>query len=186
MKNRSQKRTRMVTTLAMLAAISVLLVALIHFPIIPIAPFLEYDPADIPIFISAFLYGPWVGLALTVVVSVLQGITVSTASGLIGIIMHILATGSFVLAAGFIYQHKKTRKQAAIGLAVGTITMTAVMCGCNLIFTPVFMGRPVEEVIAILIPAILPFNFLKAGINAVITWFIYKPISNIVHKGVDK
>ena len=78
-------RTLKVTTLGMLAAVAIVLVAVIHLPILPAAPFLEYDPADIPILIGTFLYGPWTGLALTVVVSLLQGITVSAASGWIGI-----------------------------------------------------------------------------------------------------
>ena len=50
--------TRKLTTLAMLAALAIVLVALIHFPLVPAAPFLEYDPADIPIFIGTFLFGP--------------------------------------------------------------------------------------------------------------------------------
>ena len=55
--------TRKLTTLAMLAALAIVLVALIHFPLVPAAPFLEYDPADIPIFIGTFLFGPAAGLA---------------------------------------------------------------------------------------------------------------------------
>ena len=79
--------TRKLTTLAMLAALAIVLVALIHFPLVPAAPFLEYDPADIPIFIGTFLFGPAAGLALTAVVCVIQGVTVSAASGPIGIII---------------------------------------------------------------------------------------------------
>ena len=59
--------TRKLTTLAMLAALAIVLVALIHFPLVPAAPFLEYDPADIPIFIGTFLFGPAAGLALSAV-----------------------------------------------------------------------------------------------------------------------
>lgn len=49
---------RKLTTMGMMAAVSIILVYLIHFPIFPAASFLEYDPADIPIFICTFLYGP--------------------------------------------------------------------------------------------------------------------------------
>ena len=38
--------------MAMLVAISIVLVALIHVPIFPAVAFLEYDPADIPILIG--------------------------------------------------------------------------------------------------------------------------------------
>ena len=116
--------TRKLTTLAMLAALTIVLVALIHFPLVPAAPFLEYDPADIPIFIGTFLFGPAAGLALTAVVCVIQGVTVSAASGPIGIIMHFLATGTFVLLAGNLYRAHRTRKAALLGLAAGTLAMT--------------------------------------------------------------
>ncbi len=39
--------TRQLVSMAMLGAISIVLVAVIHFPLIPAAAFLEYDPADI-------------------------------------------------------------------------------------------------------------------------------------------
>ena len=66
--------------MGMMAAISIILVYLIHFPIFPAASFLEYDPADIPIFICTFLYGPLSGFILTVIVSFIQGFTVSAHS----------------------------------------------------------------------------------------------------------
>lgn len=47
-----------------------------------------------------------------IVVAVVQGLTVSAASGVYGIIMHIIATGTFVLVAGFLYQKHKTKKGA--------------------------------------------------------------------------
>ncbi|MEG1991706.1 MAG: ECF transporter S component, partial [Christensenella sp.] len=122
---KSKFTTRNITGIAVMAALSIVLVALIHIPMF--LPFLEYDPADIPIFITTFAFGPGIGLILTVIVSVLQGVTVSSAAGIIGIVMHILATGSFVLVAGNIYKHNKTRKGAIIGLACGVAVWTLVM-----------------------------------------------------------
>ena len=42
------------------------------FPIFPTAKCLEYDPADIPIMIATFAFGPWYGLMTTIVVAVVQ------------------------------------------------------------------------------------------------------------------
>jgi len=173
-------RIKRITRMGMLIAISVALVYFIHFPLFPSAPFLEYDPADIPIFIATFMYGPLAGLCVTVIASFIQGVTVSAGSGVIGIIMHILATGSFTVVAGNIYKMKKTRSGAAVALVAGVITMTVVMCGCNLIFTPIFTGAPVSVIVAMLVPVIIPFNLLKAGINAIITFLLYKSISRII------
>lgn len=102
--------TRQLVSMAMLGAISIVLVAVIHFPLIPAAAFLEYDPADIPILICAFAYGPLAGLLLTVVVCFIQGFTVSAQSGIIGIVMHIFATGCCVLVTGNIYIKKQDEK----------------------------------------------------------------------------
>lgn len=172
--------TRQMVSMAMLGAISIVLVAAVHFPLIPAAAFLEYDPADIPILIGAFAFGPVAGLLMTIVVSFIQGITVSAQSGIIGIVMHILATGSCVLVAGGIYSRNKTRKTAIIALVCGALTQTLAMIVMNMIFTPLFMGAPLEVVMSMMVPAIIPFNLLKAGINCTITFFLYKSISHLV------
>lgn len=176
-----QRTTRKITSMAILIAISITLVYLIRFPLIPSAAFLEYDPADVPILISTFAFGPLAGLAITVVASVIQGFTVSITSGLYGILMHIIATGTFVIIAGFFYSKHKSRKQAVIALIAGTIAMTVVMTGANLVVTPFFMKVPVDVVKGMLVTAIIPFNLLKAGINSIITFFVYKSVSKYLH-----
>jgi len=173
-------KTKQLTQMAVLAAMSILLVYLIRFPIFPAAPFLEYDPADIPIFIGAFLFGPVGGLVLTGVVCVLQGLTVSSASGIIGILMHFFATGAFVLVAGNIYKKNRTRKGAIIGLSFGIVAMTITMVIWNLALTPFFLGIPVEAVIPMILPIIVPFNIIKAGTNAAITFIVYKSVGKVI------
>ena len=69
-----------------------------------------------------------------------------------------------------------------IGLIAGVIIATAVMCLMNYLVTPYYMGAPREAVVAMLIPVIIPFNLLKAGLNAVITFLVYKRISGFLHK----
>lgn len=176
-----QYKTLKLAKIAMLVAISVVLVYLVHFPIFPPVPYLEYDPADIPIFIGTFAFGPLAGLMLVVVTAVIQGVTVSSASGIYGIIMHILATGSFVLVAGIIYRGNKSRSKAVVALSAGVVTMTAVMVVANLIVTPLYMGVPVS-VVKGLLPYIIGFNLVKAGVNSIITFFLYKRISGFLHK----
>lgn len=173
-------KTKTLTQLGVLTAMSVLLVYLIHFPIFPAAPFLEYDPADVPILIGTFMFGPLGGMVLTAVVSVLQGVTVSSASGIIGIMMHFFATGSFVLVAGNIYKRKRTRGGAVIALILGALTMTMTMVIWNLVFTPLFMGTPIEAVKAMLVPVIIPFNLIKTISNAMITFVVYKSVSKVL------
>lgn len=168
------------THMAVLAALSVIFVAVIHFPLFPSAAYLEYDPADIPILIGTFAFGPMVGIIITVVASLIQGITVSAAGGIYGILMHIIATGSYVIVAGNIYKYKKKRSTAVIALICGTLAMAVVMCFANLIVTPFYTGMPLSAVKAIILPVILPFNLLKAGINGIITLVLYKTVSRFI------
>jgi len=176
-----QNKTIKLAKMGMLVAISVILVYLIHFPIFPATPFLEYDPADIPIFIGTFAFGPLAGFTLTVVTAVVQGLTVSAAGGWFGILMHILATGAFVLVAGLIYKANKSRKGAVIGMAAGTLTMTAMMAVANILLDPIFYGMPVKAVYQ-MIPFIIGFNLIKAGANSIITFLLYKRLSHFLHK----
>ena len=168
---------RKLAVMAMLVAVSVLLVYLVHFPLFPAAPFLEYDPADIPILIGAFTYGPLAGLLLTVAASGVQALTVSAQSGLYGFLMHIISTGTLCLVAGLIYKVKHTRLGAGISLICGSLAMGLVMLLANHFITPYFMGVPTQTVDAMLITVFLPFNLLKAGINSLVTFFVYKTVS---------
>ncbi|HIU26694.1 MAG TPA: ECF transporter S component [Candidatus Copromorpha excrementigallinarum] len=175
----NQKTVRL-AKMGMLVAVSIVLVYFVHFPIFPAVAFLEYDPADIPILMGTFAFGPLAGILLTVVTSVVQGVTVSAASGVYGIIMHIIATSVFVLVAGIIYKKNKTKKGAVISLICGIFAMVIVMIGANMVITPLFMGVP-AQVVWDLMPFIAGFNAIKAGINGFVTFLLYKRISGFLH-----
>ena len=174
-------KTMKVVKMGVMVAISVALVYLIHFPIFPVVSFLEYDPADIPILIGTFAFGPLAGLVLTVVTSVVQGLTVSAGSGLYGILMHVIATGVLVAVSGGIYSRNKTRKTAVIALVCGMAAMAVVMMGANMVITPIFMGVPASAVWD-LMPFIVGFNVIKAGINGAVTFVLYKRIANFLRR----
>ena len=169
--------------MAVLVAVSVVLVYLVHFPLFPAAAYLEYDPADIPILIGAFLYGPVAGLILTAAASVIQAFTVSAQNHVYGLIMYILATGTLTTVSSLIYRRRKTRRAAVIGLLCGTAAMGLIMLPANHFLTPLFMGVPTGAVDALLLPAILPFNLIKAGANSLLTFLLYKSVSRRVPHG---
>ena len=176
-------KTRKMTTMAILTAMSVVFVALIHFPIFPAVAFLEYDPADIPILICGFAFGPLAGLLVTLAASVIQGLTVSAQSGIYGILMHFIATGAYVLVSAGIYKSHKTKRMAAVSIVCGTAAMVLCMFGANLVVTPYFMmGAVTKETVGTvlsLMPFILLFNLIKAGVNGLVTFFIYKSVKHL-------
>lgn len=167
--------------IAVLSALAIVLMLLFRFPLIPAAPYLEYDPADIPVLMGGFMFGPAAGLLVTLIVSFIQTVTVSSGSGWVGFVMHVVATGALVTVSSVIYRRNHTFKGAVVALIAGSIAMTAVMIPANFILSPLY-GVPVEAVKAALWIAIVPFNLLKAGINAIITLLLYKPLSRFMKK----
>lgn len=174
-------KTKKLTTIAMLTAISAVLITLVHFPLFPAAPFLQYDPADVSILIGTFAFGPAAGLIITVIASAIQAFLLG-GDGIYGFLMHVIASGTLALVAGSIYRILHTRTGALAALLAGTLAMGLTMMVANHFITPYFMGAPVEVVDGMLLTVILPFNLLKAGINSLITFMVYKTVScHVIH-----
>lgn len=174
--------TKQITAIAVLSALSLVLMFLIRFPIIPSAPFLEYEPADVPILVASFIYGPLTGLIMTIIVSFIQFFTLSASSGWVGFVMHVIATGTYVVTAGLVYNKFRTLKGAVLALVLGSLAMTLIMIPSNLFFTVRFYGIPYDAVVKMLPTALLPFNIIKASINSLITFIVYKSIKRFIDK----
>jgi riboflavin transporter FmnP len=166
--------------MAILASLSVVLIFLIHFPIFPAVPDLEYDPADIPILIGGFAYGPIAGLIITIVASLIQAFTVSAKNGIVGFVMHVIATGTLVTVSSLYYKKHKTHKGAIISLLLGCLSMTLVMIPVNLFVTTRYWGVPFEVVSALLPTVIIPFNLIKSAANSLVVLIIYKTLRKVI------
>jgi len=176
-----KSRTLKLAKMALMVAITVIC-TFVHFPILPMAPFLEFEVSDIPILIAGFVFGPLPGLVIGVISILLRALILSPPSGPYGLLMHIIAIGVFVLVAAAIYHRKKTRKAGLFALIIGGLAMTAVMIPANLIITPLFLGMPVEAIQAMILPILLPFNLLKMAINTAVVFLLYKRLSPFLHK----
>ncbi len=155
-----------------LAAVAVVLVWFVHFPLIPAAPFLEYDMADVPVLIATVLFGPGWGMLVLTVVSLIQAFLLG-GNGWVGAVMHMVSSGVFLAIVGMFTRKNVKPARLAAGLLLGTLAMAAVMVPMNLTLTVYFLGTPRAAVIQMLLPAILPFNLLKAGVNSVLTAVLY-------------
>ena len=175
MKRSSVKK---IVLLAMLAAISYLIMSLVR---IPVVLFLKYEPKDVVITIGGFLFGPMASFVVSLVVSLLEMVTVSD-TGPIGCVMNLLSTCSFACTAAFIYKRKHTLNGAISGLAAGSVLMIITMLLWNWLITPWYMGVDRATVESMLLPAFLPFNPLKAGLNSALTLSLYKPLVTALRK----
>ena len=160
-------------TIGMLCAVAY--VVMLVGQLIPPVMFLSYDPKDVIIVISGFIFGPLSAVLITVLVDLVEMVTVSS-TGIYGFIMNTVQTCSFVVPAALVYQRWRTSKGAIGGLAAAVVSMTAMMCLWNYIITPFYMGQPREVVAAMLPTLFLPFNLVKGTINAGLTLLLYKPI----------
>ncbi len=166
--------TRMLTRISLLAALSVVfLLAVPRVALVPAAPYLQYDMADVPILLAAFLLGWAPGLWVLALVSLIQGVALGE-NGLVGALMHFCATGGQVLAAVYLANKLGGLRGLAIGLLAGAVTRMLIMVPLNLLITVYVFGQPAEVVRAAMLPGIMPFNFLVAAINSLIFFVIFQ------------
>lgn len=165
-------KTKKLTMIGMLCALSYAAVAIGR---IPIVLFLKYDPKDVIIVIGGLIFGPLTALAVTVIVAVAQMFTIS-GTGFLGCLMNIVSSCSFACTASLIYQKRRKLSGAMLGLFSGLGCQAAVMMLWNYLIAPIYMGYPREAIAALLLPAFLPFNLIKGGLNTAITLLLYKPV----------
>ena len=176
----SRFSTRYMAAVAMFAALS--FVAVLLAKVIPnVAGFLSYEPKDAVIVIAGLLYGPLTSVLISVIVSLIEMLTISS-TGPYGFLMNVISTCAFAVPAAWYYQKHKTQKDAVIGLCFGVITMVVAMLLWNYIITPFYMGVSRETVAGMLMSVFLPFNLVKGGINAGLTLLLYKPVVGALRK----
>lgn len=172
-------KTRKLTTVAMLCAVAYVVMVIGR---VPVVLFLKYDPKDVIITLGGLIWGPLTAFTVSVIVSVIEMLSVSQ-TGILGCIMNIISTCSFACTTAVIYRKKHTLSGAIVGLTAGSVMMVAVMLLWNYLITPLYLGYPREAVVQLLLPAFLPFNLLKAGLNAAFTFLLYKPVISALRKG---
>ena len=174
--NTNKWDTRQLVTMALMCAIAALL-SFIQIPLIPGVTFLTYDPSLMPAMVCGFAFGPAAGLAVGYVGAIIHGILMADFSGAI---MNILVVTGFILPAALVYRRSRTFKSGVVGLVLSAVAATVMAILGNLVITPMWLGVPLDAVVAMILPILTPFNLAKAGINAVLTLIVYKSISNLI------
>ena len=166
--------TKRIAVTALFCALAAVCTLFIEMPLLPGVPWLQYDPSGIVALVAGLAFGPAVGATVSII-SYLPHI--ATASGFWGMVMAMLATFSLVMPASLIYQKHTTMKGAIAGMVAGAIVSVLCCIVGNLIVTPIYAGMTTEQVAALIVPALLPFNVAKVLINCVVCGLIYKPVT---------
>lgn len=165
-------KTKKLTAIGMLCAIAYASTAVGR---IPLVLFLKYDPKDVILAISGFIFGPLTAFLIALTVSLTEMVTISE-TGIWGFFMNVVSSCAFACTAACIYKKTRALSGAIAGLFCGWGCMVFAMLLWNYLITPFYMGYSREVVMELLIPVFLPFNFIKGGLNAAITMLAYKPV----------
>lgn len=172
--------TRNMAVIAMFSAVS--FVAVLISRIIPdVAGFLSYDPKDAVIVIAGFIMGPMASVAISLIVSFIEMITIST-TGPYGFLMNVVSTCAFAVPAAWFYKKNHSQKGAVIGLLFSVVVLVICMAIWNYVVTPYYMGVERQMVADMMFTVFVPFNLAKGGINAGLSLLLYRPIVGSLRK----
>ena len=161
----NKEKIRRITVTAVLSALSIVLMATVRFPLFPSAAFYEMEFSDIPILVCSGLFGPVYALISLFTVCLIQAITVSSASGIIGFLMHFLSSGFMVLVI-WLYRKKVPGKKGIILSSLAGITvMTFVMVPMNMLMVRVFLNIDMMAFLNSYMLVCVGFNVIKSAIN---------------------
>ena len=189
--SRTRFSVGVMTRIAILAAAA----SILFLIEIPIVAFYKLDLSNIPVLLGAFSMGPVPGLVILAIKSAV-GLLHSSSAG-VGELADFVMGAALVAPAAVIYHRSKSRKNAIIGMAVGTVCMVVVGVLMNKwVMLPFYMGAfhmdmdgiiraagvaGIDSEWKLLLLITGPFNLLKGVVLSIVTALIYKPLSPILH-----
>lgn len=193
MNEAGKTKIRTMVQTAMLAGIAILLM-LFEIPLWFAPSFYEIDLSEVPVLIGAFAMGPAAGVIIELLKILLNFIVNGTVTAGVGELGNFCIGCAYILPAAVLYNRRKTRETAVLGMVTGTILMTIAGCILNAyVLLPAYaaafqmpidglvsMGSAVNPGITSLttfvLLAVAPFNLLKGLLVSLVTFLLYKKI----------
>lgn len=200
MKNQTGKRLDATVKIGILGALAAIIMVF-EFPIPFIAPsFYELDFSEVIVLLGGFSLGPLAAVGIEAVKIGVNLLINGSDTAFVGELANFLMGCSLVVPAALIYQKMHSRKGAVIGMAVGSVSITAVSCVLNAyLMVPLYaklFHLPLDQIIgmgneintginsltAFIMLAVGPFNLFKGFLVSLITGLMYKKISPLLKK----
>ena len=204
MKNRKKfSDTHYITYTALFSCMAAVLM-LVEIPLFFAPSFYKMDLSELPVMICTFYLGPVAGVTAEFLKVALKLLLKGTSTAFVGDFANFAVGCTFVLPASVLYHAKPSRKNALVGMLVGTIVMTLFGSAFNALYLiPKFaqlfhmelekivsMGTAVNgnitSVYTLVLYAVVPFNLMKGIVVSALTFLLYKRISPLMHKGDSK
>lgn len=168
-------------TLVLTAVLSALAAVLSFFPklpgIIPIAPWLDIDFADVPALFAAVAVSPYSGVATVLIKNLLHLLMGSTTGG-VGELSNFLCGTALVLSCGLTtkYMLKNTlyKKKLPLTLAISVAAQLVVSLFSNyFLMIPLYGSNLPTDVKTYIISAVIPFNIIKDVLVCVVFYAVF-------------
>lgn len=191
-------KTRKLVQIAMLAGLAAVLM-LFEFPLPFLAPgFYELDFSEVPVLIGSFAMGPLAGACIELIKILINLVLNGTDTMFVGELANLIMGCALVVPAGYIYKRNKSRRNAFLGLALGSIFMTVAATFLNAyVLLPVYgkafgmsmdviigagaaINGAIDSLFKFCLLAVAPFNLIKGALVSVVTLLLYKHISALL------
>ena len=192
---RKTTKARRISIVAVCSAIAAVL-HMLDFPLLFLAPeFYKLDFSELPVMLCGFYLGPSAAVTCEAVKILLKLLLKGTSTAFVGDFANFAVGCSIVLPAAIIYHMGKQKKNAIIGLVVGTAVLTVFGSTFNAVYLlPKFsqlFGLPLDSIIAMgakingsihnvstfVLLAVAPLNLVKGITISVLTLLLYKRVA---------
>ncbi|MBI3928350.1 MAG: ECF transporter S component [Armatimonadetes bacterium] len=173
-------RLRKLIQVGLLSSLAACFMILLQVPLFPSAPFLTYDPSEVPAILAAFSLGPLWGVGVVLIKNLLFVMLRFQPVELVGLPLNTLAGATLVWVAGAVYAR---RRRPVPAVMFGTLAATAVMMPVNLLAYPL-----VAWLFALPVPAgltdfvlfvVTPFNLVKGLLSGALACVVYRKLRHL-------
>ena len=189
---------KQMTLVGVMSSISVILYYFIKTPIPFFPPWLDLQVSEIPALITGFAYGPYAGVLVIFVRFIIKLPATMTAG--VGELADLILSATLVLISSIVYSKRRTIKGALTGTIIGVCSCTILSIFVNwFILIPAYiniaefplpalvnmLNTEVQKLLDVtitesnfmfyyLVVGVLPFNFIRYVVVAVLTFLLYK------------
>ncbi|MHB9626854.1 ECF transporter S component [Weissella cibaria] len=182
-------KTRRLTVIALLAAISFVLMVFPQFPLIPGATFLKIDFSFVPVLIGALMLDLKSGYAILILRSLLKVLlNNSGVNDYIGLPMNIVAMGVLLTVIMLMVGHRElTVKRFIAGSILGTVGLTLAMVILNYVYAvplyAMFANFDIKATIGLgtyLLWMVIPFNLIEGIILTAVAGLVFVALRRVI------
>ena len=201
-----RNKTKKIAQIGVFSALSIILYY-IRFPLPIFPPFLQVQFSNLPIIIISLCMGAKTGMLVLLIKTIIGAMFSFGESYAVGELMDLIIGTAVVLTSTLTYNHFKTKKGGALALLTGMFAWVIVAVLANYfigirLYLIVFFKNDVSSFVGAcsIIPGInesnyliryclyaaLPFNLIVSFTVCLVTFIVYKRVSNILKGDEEK